>query len=114
MNFVTLDHNSARIVVIKDASFGNSKGLQRKLGFLVLLCYKNGKENILNYGSSRCNRVKRSVIAAEIQALVMDLDYAFVIRDIVGEILSKRIALEAYVDSETVLEVVEDDVDGRG
>lgn len=111
MSFVRLDHESVKIVVITYASFGNEKVLQSQLGFLILLCDEQGNANIVHNGSRRCKRVTRYVMAAEIHSLVIVFDYEFVIRDMVEDMLDKRVPLEAHVDSNTVFDVVAEDGD---
>lgn len=45
-------------------------------------------------------------MAAEVQGLVLGFDYAFVIRQLLFEILGRKICLEAFVDSKTLFNVV--------
>lgn len=45
-------------------------------------------------------------MAAEIQALVLGFDYAFLVKDLVEEILGRKMRIEAMIDSETVFNVV--------
>lgn len=45
-------------------------------------------------------------MASEIHALVLGFDHAYVIRDMVAEILQRYIQLKAFVDSKTVFDVL--------
>lgn len=38
--------------------------------------------NILHYGSKKCRRIEISVMEAEVQSLVLDLDCAFIVKDL--------------------------------
>lgn len=49
------------------------------------------------------------IMAAGIQALDLGLDYAFLVKDIVNEILGTSIQLKGIIDSKTVLNVVAKD-----
>lgn len=89
--------------MITDTYFRNAKVFQSQLGFVVLLCDEHADANIVHYGYSRCKRVTRSLMAAVLHALVTGFDYAFVISNMVVHMLGKRVPLESYVDSNTVL-----------
>lgn len=67
------------------------------------------KNNTVPYGSTRCKRLKRSAMAAELHALTADLDYAHVIRDILSKILISKVAIYAYLDRKAVFNVVAKD-----
>ena len=109
LNFVKLDIDTIRLVLLTDASFANAEGMKSQLGYLVLMVDGNGNCNIVHYGSNRCQRVARSVMAAELQALVLGFDYAFVIKDLVEEILGRHVKVEVMVDSKTTFNVVAKD-----
>ena len=106
LNFVKLDLKSARIVLFTDAAFANSSEYASQLGFVVLLVDKLGKANIVHYGSGKCHRVTRSVMAAELLSLVNGYDHAFVIRHTLYELLGRYIPIDAYVDSKTTFNCV--------
>lgn len=60
---------------------------------------------MLHYISAKCRCVTRTLMTAEIHALVLGFDHAFVIHYLAPEILECDVPLEAYVDSETVFNV---------
>ena len=62
----TLSSSTLRLALFMDASFANTKANKSQMGFVIVLCNSNGNANILHYGSSACNRVTRSVMAAEL------------------------------------------------
>ena len=109
LTYVNLDLRSARIVLLTDASFANAAGMKSQLGYLILMADDNGNCNLLHYGSNKCQRIARSVMAAEIQALVLGFDFAFLIKDLVDEILGTDMRIEALIDSKTVFNVVAKD-----
>lgn len=63
-----------RVVVFADAGFNTSEKEAdidiAQIGYLVLLVDSNKNCNVLAYSSKRCKRVTRSVLAAELFALV--------------------------------------------
>lgn len=56
---------------------------------------------IIHYGSSRCKRVTRSVMASEVNALSMGFDYVVIIRHRLGEGTGRHYPIEAFTDSKT-------------
>lgn len=95
-----------RIIVCKDGSFANSRDVGSQLGFVVPIADAKGQCNILHYSSSKYKRVTRTVISAETHALVLLFDHAFVVRDMVSEMVNHDVSLEAYVHSKTFFEVL--------
>jgi hypothetical protein len=69
LKFVPLDMQTLRIVVFIDASFANASNSASQLVFVVCLVLNAGNENTVHYGSQRCKRVTRLVMAAELHAL---------------------------------------------
>lgn len=99
LNYVPLDMPSARLVLLTDASFENAKGLLSQLRFLLLMGDRNGDCNDIHYVSSRCKRVVRSVIAAELFTLVVGYDSGYTVSHLIEELTNHRLPLEALVDS---------------
>lgn len=52
--------------------------------------------------SSRCKRETRSVISAEIHALILGFDQAYDIRDLLTELIGKEVEIVSYVDRKTL------------
>jgi hypothetical protein len=66
----------------------------------------NNNANLVHYGSQRCTRVTRSVMAAELHGLIVGFDNAQLITEMVSEILGRRVSTDAIVDSKTVFDTV--------
>lgn len=109
LTYKRIDMSTMRLIVISDASFANTRNLRSQLGFIILMADETGTANIIHYGSSQCKRVTRSILAAEIHALVLAYDHAYVIRHTLIEILGRNVKLEAYVDSRSVFDVIAKD-----
>lgn len=54
LDFVSLDMDSGRVVLLYDASFGNARDDKSQLGYLLLMVDKHKNCNIVHYGSNRC------------------------------------------------------------
>lgn len=96
------------------ASFSNSKESTSQLGLVIIIADKNGNVNIIDYLSIRCRKVTRGVMAAELHALILGFDLAYINREMMMEILGRGIPIEAYVDSRTVFDDITKDVRTTG
>jgi hypothetical protein len=106
LRFVQLDKDSVRIALFADASFANSDSYGSQIAFVVCLVDEQNRANIVHYGSQKCRRVVRSVMAAELHALVYGFDHAFMVKTISEEILGRVVHIDAYIDSRTVFNTV--------
>lgn len=106
LRFVNLDLDTLRVVVFCDASFANADHYKSQLGFCVLLVDGNDKANIVHFGSKRCVRVTRSVMAAELHGLLTGFDHGLLVAEMVSNILGRKVDIEAMVDSKTVFDTV--------
>ena len=106
LSYVPLDRNSVRLVLFTDASFANAKDLKSQIGFVLVALDKNMNANIVHYGSSRCKRTTRSVMAAEVHGLTFGWDNAFVVKAMLEEVLGTKIRIDVYVDSKTLFNVI--------
>jgi hypothetical protein len=106
LNFTNVDMGSCRIVVFTDASFANAEGYRSQLGFVICVVDDELNANIVHFGSQRCKRVTRSVMAAELHALIVGFDNALIIREILNEMLGREIHVDVYIDSKTVFDTV--------
>jgi Reverse transcriptase (RNA-dependent DNA polymerase) len=106
LNFVNLDPTSLRLLLFADASFANADNFTSQLGFVIILADEAGNANIIHYGSQKSKRVTRSVLAAEILALVYGWDNAFVVSHALNEIFGRSIPVYAFVDSRTTFNVI--------
>lgn len=102
LKFVPLDQKSVRLMIVSEESFTNPRGGRIQLGFVQTMLDRFEKGNIIHYASSRCRRIARGVMAAEAHAFVIAFDFAFVIGDILTELLGIRPKIEALVDSKTL------------
>lgn len=109
LSFAPLDLPTARLVLLTDASFASAEGIKSQLVYLPLLIDASGTANVIYFGSNMCQRIARSVMEAEVQALVLGFDYAFYVKDHVDALLGRRLDLEAMNDSRSVFNVIAKD-----
>lgn len=106
LKFIRLSGKYLRIMLFTDASFGNIIDYSSQTGFIVLLADEHGNANILHYGSKRCRRVTRSIMAAELLALVSGFDNAYIVKSILEEVFARKFPIEVYTDSRTTFNCI--------
>lgn len=106
LTFVKLDRNSLRLLLFTDAAFANNSDLCSQMGYILLLADASNKCNIVHYGSLRCRRVTRSVMAAELLSLVYGFDSAYIVKHTLDSCLKEKIPLHVYTDSRTVFNTI--------
>lgn len=99
LTFVRLHFQSLRLVVLTDASFANAKDLKSQLRFLILMMDKGDNASIVHFGSSRYRRVTRSLMSAELHALVIGFDLGFFTREMIFSIWRQDVPIEVFVNS---------------
>ena len=74
------------MIVFVDGSLANNKDLSSQLGFILMLVNKSTEANtfticgnVINYSSTKCKRVTRSVLASEIYGIVNSFDIGIAI-----------------------------------
>lgn len=87
--------------------------MNRQLFILLIMADGNCNAKIVHYWSKKCHRVCCSVMGAEIYELVNVFNHTFLIRDTLKIDLNTHVALEAYVDSGTIFNVVAKDAKKR-
>lgn len=63
----------------------------------------------MHYSSDICKRLTRSFMASAVHALVPDLDFAFLIRQLIAKMLNMKVTLNVYVHNRTVFDVIAKD-----
>lgn len=106
LRFVPLDLDTLSMFLFSDASFANADRYTYQIGFLICLVDHIGTANILHYGSQRCKRVTRSMMAPELHALSYGFDNAFVANTMVEELFRQNVPLHGFLDFRTVLNTI--------
>lgn len=106
LDFVRLEIESVRIVVLSDASLTNAAGLKNPLGFVVLMDGKYRHAKIVHYKSRCGHQIARSVMAAEVHVLVSAFHHGYIVCKAPEELLRQRVEIEALVDIRTLFNVI--------
>jgi Reverse transcriptase (RNA-dependent DNA polymerase) len=102
LRFVPLDLPTLRVAVFTDSSFANNPDMSSQIGYIVVIVDKNDAANIVHWGSVKCRRVTRSVLAAELYAMSLGFDNAVVIKSTIQRILNRLVDLTIYIDSKSL------------
>ncbi len=86
------------MIVFTDTSFTNNKDLSSQIGFIIMLADRNNQANVIHWSSIKCKRITRSVLAAELYAMVHSFNKGIVIKTTIKKILSRSIPLTVYTD----------------
>jgi hypothetical protein len=82
--FKSIDQDTCRVVDFTDASFANAEVYKSQLVFVICLADARPNADIAHFGSQKCKRVTRSVMAAELHALIVGFDNAIIIRRMIS------------------------------
>ena len=106
LQFVKLDENTIGVVAFTDAAFANNKDLSSQLGYVIVMRDVFGMCNVVHWSSSKCRRVTKSVLAAELYALVLGFDVASCVKATIDHITGKQVPLVLCTDSRSVFNAV--------
>lgn len=105
LTVVPLNEKDLKIVTFTDASFANNADMTSQIGFIIVLTNEaTNRCNIIQWSSTKCKRVTRSVLAAELYAMVQGFDAASALKNCVDQIFKKPIPLIICVDSFSLYE----------
>jgi len=100
LRFVPINLSTAKLFVFVDASFANNKDCSSQIGFLIVLANELADENpkadrfevignIIHWGSIKCKRVTRSVLASELYGMVYGFDMGIAIKSTINNIVDQ-------------------------
>jgi len=98
LRFIQLDLKKTALYVFVDGSFANNKDLSSQIGFIIVFGNERALDqentfqlrgNILHWGSTKCKRVTRSVLASEIYGMAGGFDAAYVLKTTITSILQR-------------------------
>ena len=103
MNFLPIPEKEMEVVIAIDASFGVNFDKSSQSGIIVMIRDKtDGTANIMHYSSAETKRVRKSVLSAELFALVHGFDIGFLVSHTLSRILGRQVELSIYTESLTL------------
>lgn len=104
LRYVNVNEDMERIFLMTDSSFDNYHWMEIQLGFFILLVEDILNANLIQYRSSRCHWVTRSVMEAEINILVLGFDFEFIVKHMLAEIKGQKLGIEEMLENKTVFD----------
>ncbi len=92
LRYVKLDQSSLQLVVFTNSSFANNHDWFSQIEYVICLA-DSTLANILHWSSIKCKRVTRSVLTAELFAMIYDFDVESILKTILSQILRKKISI---------------------
>ncbi len=100
LNFVRLNINSLKLMIFIDASFANVN-LHSQIDYVICLT-DDVKANIIHWFFTKCKRVIRSVLTAELYAMTHEFDSDSMIKSIIERILNIFLSMILLTDSRSL------------
>lgn len=101
--FTKIPPGLIEVVVLIDPAFALNYDKSSQLGILVAIRNKTDRGiNILHFSSTKSKRVCKSVLAAELFALVDGFDIVYTITDGLERLLLRKVDLTIYTDSQSL------------
>lgn len=107
LSFIRVDPVSSEVLVCVDAAFATNMDHTSQLGVIVMLRdISTGDSNVIHFTSTKSKRIVRSVLAAELYALIEGFDVGFIIRDAVQRCTGmKSVPLTLATDSRSLFQL---------
>ncbi len=100
--FVRLNLNQLKLMIFIDVSFVNVD-LHSQIDYVICLM-NNHKTNIIHWSFTKCKRVIRSVLVAELYVMTNDFDTESMIKSTMKRILNVFILLILLIDSRSLFD----------
>ncbi len=103
LRYVKLNQSSLRLMIFTNSIFANNRDLFSQIDYVICLADVT-HANILHWSSIKCNRVIRSVFAAELFAMIHEFDVDSILKSILIKLLDKKIfiSLILAIDSKSL------------
>jgi hypothetical protein len=90
-------------MIFIDATFANTLDLHSQIDYVICLT-DNVHTNLIHWSLIKCKRVIRSVLAAELYAMINDFDVEAVIKSIIERMLHIFLSLILFTDSKSLFD----------
>jgi hypothetical protein len=101
LRYVKLDSTKLQLVIFTNSSFANNEDLFSQIDYVICLADSN-HANIVHWFSIKCKRMTRSVLAAELYALVHDFDLDVALKATLSAILDRFVSFVLCTDSKSL------------
>ncbi len=101
-----INPESLVICVYADASFAGNVDHSSQIGMAIVLKDNDDNAALIHYGSWKCRRVTRSVLAAEVHAFTDCMDYVLALQHDLSSILDKKIPTVVYTYSKCLFDTI--------
>jgi hypothetical protein len=102
LKYVTLDQFILRLVIFIDVFFANNRDLLSQIEYVICLIDASNTTNILHWSSVKCKKVTRSVLAAELYAMIYDFDVDLMLKSILTKMFDVLISLILVTNSKSL------------
>ncbi len=103
LRYVKLNQSFLQLVVFTNSSFANNHDSFSQIEYVICLI-DTTHANILHWFSIKCKRVTRSVLTAELFAMIHDFDVESILKTILNQMLRKKISISLIliIDSKSL------------
>jgi hypothetical protein len=99
LQYVKLNQSSLQLVIFNDSFFANNRDLFSQIDYVICLADSINTTNILHWFSIKCKRITRSVLTAELFAMIHEFDVDSILKAILTKMLDIFISLILVIDS---------------
>lgn len=106
LTFKPLNLSTVKLVVFTDASYANNRDMSSQIGYVIVMMDDNDNANLVHWTSIKCNRITRSVLAAELYAMAHGFDMGIAIKTTMNAMLRREISMYLCTDSKSLYECI--------
>jgi hypothetical protein len=104
LRFIRLNRNQLKLMIFTDAAFANAFDLYSQIDYVICLTNDDVNVNLIHWSSIKCKRVIRSVLAAELYAMINGFDVEAIIKSIIERMLHISLPLILLTDSKSLFD----------
>ena len=99
--------NEVKLVVYKDASFGNLNGVDSCRGHIVFVSDKDDRSTSIAWHSGKVKRIVRSILAAETVLVLSGIEEAIYLRELLTFGLGVKVPIMVIVDNHCLMQSIQ-------
>ena len=98
LRFVKLNIISLKLIVFIDAAFANNSDYTSQINFVICLADGSNKTNLIHWSFTKCKRVTRNVLTAELFAMTQKFDIASILKSSIEKMLQISLSMIICTD----------------